>query len=203
MKPQALISSLVIVTTMLFLTSCKKGDTGPAGADGLPGIAGINGNANVKTDTFSVQSSAWTFNSNYWVGTSPNVSQSQTSKYFEHVNTAITDSILSLGAVLVYYTNPSSIQPVWTPLPISWLDNFTGNYTFNYAYALSKEKITMHFFFARVAGGTIPVLSTFTVPTIRVKVVCIAGKLGYSPDQINRLRKLSYRDAQSVLHFAD
>ncbi|RYE11506.1 MAG: hypothetical protein EOP51_32905 [Sphingobacteriales bacterium] len=110
---------------------------------------------------------------------------------------------MSLGAVLVYYTNPGSLQPVWTPLPISWLDNFTGNYTFNYAYALTKEKITMHFYFAKVAGAVTPVLSTYTVPTIRVKVVSIAGKLGYSPDQINRLCQLSYRDAQYVLHFAD
>ncbi|RYE11505.1 MAG: collagen-like protein [Sphingobacteriales bacterium] len=80
MKPHTLITSFIIVTTTLLCTSCKKGDTGPAGEDGLPGIAGINGNANVRTDTFSVQSTDWKYNSIFWVGTSPNVSQGQISK---------------------------------------------------------------------------------------------------------------------------
>ena len=91
----------------------------------------------------------------------------------------------------------------WVSLPLSWLDNFTGNYTFNYGYQTTPGKITFHFFFAKVAGNVTPDLNAFVVPTIRVKVVLIGSKLAMDPERLKALQKLSYGEAQSLLHFKD
>ncbi|MET0299988.1 MAG: hypothetical protein ABW036_09505, partial [Flavitalea sp.] len=209
MQKKILHTSLLLLMVSFLMVACKKGDTGsqgPAGPAGPPGAAGPKGdkgNANVITDTFTIRTADWKYNSIYWVGTSPNVSQGQVSKYFDRANDKITDSILGLGAVLVYYTNPSALQGQWTPLPISWLDNFTGNYTYNYAFVASKGKIQLHFFFAKVAGNTTPAIATFNVPTIRVKVVLISSALGLTADMIARIKTLPYEEVQKMYNLSE
>ena len=62
----------VFVLSVVFLaTACSKGDTGPAGTTGAAGPqgpagpTGPQGNANVFTDTFSLASADWLYNSAY------------------------------------------------------------------------------------------------------------------------------------------
>ena len=195
MKRLPLLLSLMFTLVTLFCASCSKdgetgpagetGDTGPAGPAGPAGPQGPQGAANVKVDTFTLQSGDYKYNSIYWSGTSPNVSQGQVSRYYERPNATITQDILDKGVVLVYLNIPASLGG-WTPLPISWLDNFTGNFTYNYAYVPTVGKVTLHFFFAKVAGNTTPAIATFVVPIGRYKVITVPGTLvGKSdfPDQ--------------------
>lgn len=98
MKTLKRISILVMIASILTTFSCtkegKQGETGPQGS------AGTNGNANVASLTFDVNS--WNWSSN-------NCNLSATN---------VTTSIVSSGSVLVYMeTSPYSEQ--WAAIPLS------------------------------------------------------------------------------------
>ena len=105
-KTISMVFAGLALTMGLTLTSCKKGDTGPAGT---PGINGKDGNANVVSS--SIKSSAWTYNA--------------TDKNWEISFTyaTITQSIIDKGAVLVYMKVGSG----YNQLPLTYYP--TENYS--------------------------------------------------------------------------
>lgn len=84
-----LFFSLIVLG--IFFSACKKGDTGPAGKDG---------NANVKSYTLIVKPADWKSLLGSGYGAYPAL-------------TAVTDSVLNYGAVLLYYKSGTA----WYALP--------------------------------------------------------------------------------------
>jgi len=90
----------------MFLVACiaiagcaKDGDTGPQGPQGAPGQ---NGNANVKSQTFTVVSADWVY-------TAPSYG-------VDIVDNDITQAIVDDGIVMVFMSNGSG---GWTALPFT------------------------------------------------------------------------------------
>lgn len=123
MKKQIKISAIImtVLATALFLnfTSCKKGDTGPAGAKGDPGKNGIS---NITTYTANVTSANWVLNSPDYETTllTPNLNS----------------SIVNGGAVMVYIGNNTSTS--WSALPFSY-----QTVQFSYTYSLGQVLISV------------------------------------------------------------
>ncbi len=104
---------ILLFAVVFAFASCKKGDTGPAGANGT------NGNANVTNSTFTVATSSWVLTGN---------------EYDATLNVpSINQSIIDKGAVNIYV---SSDGITWTAMPFS-----VQGYEFNYNYSLSTVKI--------------------------------------------------------------
>ncbi len=81
MKANINFKQLITILVVFLLCSCKKGDPGPPGADGK------NGNSNVKTFTFTLD----TF---YYAG----------GKYYNNIGIPeISDEVLANGMVNVYW----------------------------------------------------------------------------------------------------
>jgi hypothetical protein len=91
MKKTAFALLILLITSASVFNACKKGDTGPAGADG---------NANVmSTDPIVIPASSWKLDSNVWLASFP--------------VPAITADIASKGMVQVYVKYGSQ----WWALP--------------------------------------------------------------------------------------
>jgi hypothetical protein len=88
MKLAQLILAFLFITSIF---SCKK--------EGPPGKDGKDGNANVQSSTITFSSWNWDSGNNY--------------EYSDFTWSAITSSIASNGAVLVYLSTPAG----WAPLP--------------------------------------------------------------------------------------
>ncbi len=149
---------------------------GPAGAIGPQGP---EGNANVKTDIFSLVSSDWVWNSQYEFQTSPSSYTEYFTRYHDRANNSITQGVLDSGLVLVYFTpNTSNNTNQWAPLPYEFTDG-SGNFNYEMAYETNAGTIRLHYFFVQlVASATIPVLSTYTIASYKFKVVAITGQTG-------------------------
>jgi len=101
--------SMMIIAT---LGSCKKGDTGAAGVDG---------NANVNSVTWTINTTDW-----QWDGTSK-------LNYVTIPDPEITSDIVSTGTVSVFITaNPANTN--WNALPLTLWSNPSYNYGFVYSY---------------------------------------------------------------------
>lgn len=102
---------LVIIVTML-LASCKKGDTGPAGATGPAGPAGAPGPTG-PAGTSNVIYSAW-FNLDY----NPEIDNGDTVRFNANIQAPkLVDSILSKGEIKVYFNFRTPSNPDVIPLP--------------------------------------------------------------------------------------
>jgi len=104
-----------MIGSLATLNSCKKGDTGPAGKDG------VDGNANVTSLIVTISSSQWTFSNNEYDAT---ISVP-----------AITQSIITSGTVQVF-CSPDGAN--WLALPFS----FQG-YEINYGYLVGQVQIAI------------------------------------------------------------
>ncbi|MBI3502320.1 MAG: hypothetical protein HY063_11050 [Bacteroidetes bacterium] len=144
MKTKIFLSISAIA--LMFIFSCKKGDTGPAGATGTAGAAG---NANVQTYTFSVTSASWAadtvdqeWSSDYTLPSAANVS----------------------GAVLCYAQDGSN----WSALP-----HVDYGVAFSFSYDPSTKIIEVVAADAKAASMVPnPGAMTFrvvTIPTAKVK----------------------------------
>jgi len=103
------------LTLGLTLTSCKKGDTGPAGKDGK------DGNANVVSS--SITSSNWSYVGNSWEIT--------------FTYPAITQDIVDRGAVLVYL----QVSGGYNQLPLTLYPSSSYSRTYEVAYSTGIVKI--------------------------------------------------------------
>jgi len=89
--------TILLLSLMIVLASCKKGDTGdtgPAGAsgsNGTNGVNGLNGNANVSTITFNVGPTGWQSNG------------AQTYVYNNVLVPQITQALIDSGLIIAYW----------------------------------------------------------------------------------------------------
>lgn len=118
MKTTCKIISTIALSVVIALSGCVKGDKGPKGdtgaqgAQGATGPQGNQGNANVQSATFTVSASSWVI--------SP-------PSYYATINySAITQSIVNTGAVLVYWSNGSG---GYSQLPLTYYP--TASYSRN------------------------------------------------------------------------
>ncbi len=125
MQKQRLFSSLVIIfaTISILAAGCSKtgpagatGPTGPAGPQGAPGPQGPEGNANVLVDTFTLTNSQWAYNSQYYFETTPGSYTEYFTRYHDVTDSAVTQSILNTGEVMVFFVpdDRQQCQPVVT-----------------------------------------------------------------------------------------
>jgi hypothetical protein len=109
-------SSLVlkILVLSLFLGSCQKSQVGPAGP------AGAEGNANVKSLRFTVNT--WRADSacNYY--------------YYKYHTSELTSAVLNNGAILLYMGEDNGNE--WRPLPLS-----ETKFEYNFSLELSLLRI--------------------------------------------------------------
>lgn len=129
-----------VLVLVLFITSCKKGDTGPAGAAGPAGPAGATGatgpaGAKGDTGTANVIYSAWldvkyqpvkdqtTGDTVAWTATIP--------------APKLTNAILNSGTVKVYLNAGSTAQPAIFPLPFTDFYAATGITNLNVYFTLN------------------------------------------------------------------
>jgi len=113
-KTAKIFGTFALACGLLF-TGCKKGDTGPAGANGT------NGNANVVSS--SLTTSAWTYVSPSWEMT--------------FTYPAITQNILDNGAVLVYVQQGSN----YYQLPYTFYPASTYSRTYTFVHYLGGMKV--------------------------------------------------------------
>ena len=192
---------------VLLIVGCSKtgpaGATGPQGAQGATGAAGPQGpegNANVMVDTFSLVNSQWAWNSQYYFETSPGSYTEYFTRYHDITLPAVTKGILDSGLVLAYFVpNPIADTAQWAPLPYQFLDG-SGNFYYVMAFQTFVGKVELEYFFEQInPSGTLPVLSTFTIPTYKFKLVVISGSLAAQMRQQN----VNYSSYGQVSHFLD
>lgn len=113
------IATLFVACTLI-ITSCKKGDTGPAGDKGA---TGSTGNANVVSS--SLTASAWSYVSPSWEMT--------------FTYPAITQNILDRGAVLVYVQQGLN----YYQLPYTTYLSSTYSRTYNFVHYIGGMKVSL------------------------------------------------------------
>ena len=124
------MSYYLVVGAIMLLTSCKKGDTGPAGAPGPAGPPGTTGPVGAANVIYS----GW-FNLDY----NPETENGDTVRFVATITAPkLVDSILSKGEIKVYFNFRTPSNPDVRPLPY-----FDPIY-YNPAYILlvkRKEKV--------------------------------------------------------------
>jgi hypothetical protein len=100
--------------------------------------------------------------------------------------------------VLVYFTpNTSDNTNQWAPLPYEFTDG-SGDFNYEIAYETNVGTVRFHYFFVQlVASATIPVLSSYDIPTYQFKVIAITGALSTAL----RKSKINLADYQAVSRF--
>ncbi len=113
----------------------EQGLTGQQGEQGLPGEQGEPGVANISVVNFSVSSTQW-------------ISIDSEKYYFYKSITAITSSVSSSGAVLVYVKYPDVTPDEWWALPatLSWDvdDDMALDYSEELTYIYTVGGVWVH-----------------------------------------------------------
>jgi hypothetical protein len=150
----------------------------PIALQGPAGPAGPEGNANVKTDVFTVAGSDWIYNSQYVYETSAGSYTEYFTRYYVRANNTVTQDVLNNGMVLVYFTpSPVNNPNQWAPLPYQFDSSF--GYTYNYVYVTAVGQVTLHYFFIQTdPTATLPTLSTYNDETRQFKIVTVTGTTG-------------------------
>ncbi|MET4080935.1 hypothetical protein ABIB40_000880 [Pedobacter sp. UYP30] len=150
----------------------------PISLRGPAGPQGPEGNANVKTDVFSLTNSDWLWNSSYSFRSSPGVGSSYFTRYYLRNNNSITQAVLDRGMVLVYFTPNYANTNQWSPLPYQFTD-FSLGFDYNIAFETSRGSVKLHYFFVRRdATAVLPELSTYNIANYKFKIVAVSGELG-------------------------
>ncbi|NIG55200.1 collagen-like protein [Chitinophaga sp. Cy-1792] len=177
----------LLVSTILF--SCaKKGDTGPAGATGPQGTTGpqgpqgVAGNANVVVDTFTLKNSDYV-NDTYWFPISSSSAEGWSAKSYTRSNNKVTDAILKNGMVLVYIRIINSLTNEWTSLPLTFLENNSRNYSFNYAVGTALNKVKLYYYFVQTGSVAPPNIYNATVTDMQVKILIVSGTVASNARQ--------------------
>ncbi len=114
------ITTAVVLTLILGLSSCKKGDTGPAGSQGT---AGTNGSANVQSFTVTTNNASWGLDGS--------------NSYTSAINvTAINSSVLNGGTIQVFIGDGTSTE--WGALPFSY-----SIVQYNYSYKVGQVLLSV------------------------------------------------------------
>lgn len=199
---QAVATAVLMGGMIVVAASCgSAGSTGPAGATGATGPAGPQGpegNANVLADTFTVTNSQWLYNSQYSLETSPGEYTEYFTRYYDATDSSITSSILTSGMVLVYFVpNPIVSTTQWEPLPYSFEDG-SANFSYYFAYETSVDQVELEFFFMpNNPEASIPILSSYDIPTYQFKVVAVSGSIA----QGMTAARVNTRDYAAVIQY--
>jgi hypothetical protein len=120
-------ASLLFVVVISLTSACKGdqgeiGPQGPAGPQGPQGETGPAGSANVSTETFNIETSAWVDNGGY--------------STIDLAPTIITADIAATGVVLAYanFGAGGVWQSGWHQLPYTVVNLTSYTETFNYSY---------------------------------------------------------------------
>ena len=108
----------VAITLGSSLTSCKKGDTGPAGANGKNGVA------NIQTATVTTNNASWVLDNS-------DNSYNATLTY-----AAITQAVVEKGTIQVFISDGNGAE--WLALPFSY-----GTVQYNYSYKVGEILLTV------------------------------------------------------------
>jgi hypothetical protein len=164
----------------------STGSAGPAGPKGDTGATGPEGNANVMVKTVSPTNTQWIYNSQYSLETSPGSYVEYFTRYYDVAFPALTKGILDSGLVLVYVNpNPLVSTTQWLPLTYSFEDG-SGDFNYVIGYSTSVGSVELDYFFQQIVpNSTIPVLSTYDIPTYSFKLVAISGTLATSMNNQN------------------
>ena len=154
---------------------------GPAGPQGPTGPQGPPGNANVKTDVFTVPAASWaTSNTGYMLETGSGGYTEYFMQGYVRTNNTITQDVLDNGMVLVYFT-PSPVYNAdqWAPLPYQFPSFGTQYYT-NYVYVTAVGQVTLGFFFSKIdPSATVPnILSYVQQQDYKFKIITVTGETG-------------------------
>lgn len=168
------LMALAILTLSLSFSSCKKGDTGPAGAQGANGK---DGNANVKNLTVFV-------NANEWINKS---GESEVTKLVPE----ITADIVSKGAVMVYMEGSGSGS--WEALPTSSADASGLVLTIGYAIEAGK----LHLMVTFNDNITLP---NGTLESSNFKIVLVAGSARSANPNMNLQ---NYNEVKTTYNFTN
>lgn len=146
------------------------------------------GNANVKTDVFTIGGSQWIWNSQYAYETSSSSLTEYLTRYYVRSNNTITQDVLNKGLILVYFTpSPINNPNEWAPLPYDF-DSSLG-YFFHYVYVTDIGKVTFHYFFT---GSGSPAINTYNDEIRKFKIVAITGQTGIF--MLNHVNLNNYRE---------
>ncbi len=196
--------AVAIVSIVLLATACAKtGPTGPQGAIGVAGPQGPTGpqgpqgNANVFTDTLSLASADWLWNSGYTYSNSNGGTVTYFTRYHDVVFSKITQGMLDSGMVMVYVAPNANDQNQWAPLPYTFTA-FSNAFYYNYVYETMPGKVRLHFFYTQNGSGATPTtLSTDVIPTHKYKIVAISGRVSTAMKR----DKVDIGDYQQVMNY--
>ena len=161
---------------------------GPKTASGWGSGTTLQGNANVKIDTFNIAKTDWVYSAVYWFATSDGSSQGYVAKYFDHTQALLTQDLINTGMITVYGITDRGLQPnTYTTLPYTFMENFSAAYSFNYTYTIVPGKLRLFFFFSK-NNGAAPTLSTYVPPPLKVKLAMVSGAIVSEVQQLIRQR---------------
>ncbi|WP_159440724.1 collagen-like protein [Mucilaginibacter sp. OK098] len=170
----------------------------PINLQGPAGPQGPEGNANVKTDVFTVSTGAWVYSDPFFVGIAPGASARQPSIHYDRANALITTDLLNTGMILVYFqSTPMYSEIEWQPLPFYFIPGGTGDYTYNWAYITSVGNVRLEFYFTAL-NSTPPDVASYSLPTTKYKVITVSGTLLGSIHQ-NHINLNNYNEVSRFL----
>lgn len=162
---------LMGITTVLINGCAKDGATGPAGSTGSNGTSGTNG-TNGKDGNANVKSASYTIAPSNWVHVGTNGSSGDGFKAVLSVPN-ITNSIITDGIVLCYFSFGSTYSPMPVTMPL-YSGGVTSLYTFTYATnILQVEQYDSDWNTVKPASN------------MNIKIVTIAGSALISHPEIN------------------
>jgi len=153
-----------------------KTATGWGAGISLIGAPGPEGNANINSYQVSPTNSDWIYDSAWSFETAPQSYTQYFTRYYVITDANITQDILDHGFVDVYINPGPDLDPnQWVPLPYRFLDDSGGFYYF-FGYEADVGQIILQYFFEQIAANaTLPVLSSYDIPTYAFKVVYGTG----------------------------
>ena len=197
---------IVIASVMLLATACSKGDTGATGATGAAGATGAQGvagptgpqgNANVFTDTLTLASADWAWNSAYVYSTGSGGYTEYFTRYHDVTFSKVTQGLLDSGMVVVYMEPNATDTNQWSPLPYTFLA-FGSQFYYNFVYESMPGKVRLHYFYTANGSGTAPTtLSTDVIPTHKYKIIALTGTVSTAM----RRQLINVGDYKAVMNF--
>jgi len=155
-------------------------------------LQGPMGNANVKTDTFTVAATQWQLSVPGGGIPLETVTGGRYNSapylFYSRANNSITQDVLDNGLVLVYVEPMPDFSPeFWEPVPLEYPMTIGASpntylYNINFATFDSPGQVNVGFYFAQPGTGvTLPDLATYqTTMTVnyRFKVITVTGQAG-------------------------
>jgi hypothetical protein len=163
---------------------------------GVPlNLRGPQGNANVKVDSFTVETTEWNKSDFGTIYVLQNTMYS--TKYVDHNNPLITANLLNTGLVFVYFKFIQNSENPWKPVPYSYLDGYKG-FAYNWAYEPFVGGIRLHFYLSRITVDP-PSIREYQVSPSKFKIVTVSGATASALQQ-NHINMNNYKEVSKFLN---